>query len=73
VTPKSKHEAAGATMRQINPVGDGQGRKPCTDAAPEIVMASPNFTGRIQGQEKFLAGFRDFCQAAPIESIEKLP
>ena len=33
---------------------------------PEIVMAFPGFSGRVQGREEFLAGFRDFCQTARL-------
>ena len=70
MTPKSKHEAAGATMRQINRVWlDGQVESLAPMVHPEIVMAFPNFTGRIRGQEEFLAGFRDFCQNARIHEF----
>lgn len=36
---------------------------------PEIVMVFPGFMGRIEGQEEFLAGFRDFCQNARIHEF----
>lgn len=68
--PESKHEAAGATMRQINRVWlDGQVESLAPMVHPEIVMAFPNFTGRIQGREEFLAGFRDFCHNAIIHEF----
>jgi ketosteroid isomerase-like protein len=67
---ESKHEAAGATMRQINRVWlDGQVESLAPMVHPEIVMAFPGFTGRMQGREKFLAGFRDFCQNARIHEF----
>ena len=36
---------------------------------PEIVMVFPGFSGRIQGQEAFLAEFHDFCQNATIHEF----
>ncbi len=66
----SKQEAAGATMRRINRVwldGEVEGLAPMLH--PDIVMAFPDFTGRIQGREEFLAGFRDFCDNAKIHEF----
>lgn len=70
MTPESKQEAVGATMRQINRIwmdGDVESLAPMVH--PEIIMAFPNFTGRTQGREEFLAGFRDFCQNARIHEF----
>jgi Domain of unknown function (DUF4440) len=36
---------------------------------PEIVMVFPGFSGRMQGREPFLAGFRDFVQSAAIHEF----
>jgi ketosteroid isomerase-like protein len=67
---ESAHQAAVATMRQINRVWlDGQVEALAPMVHPEIVMAFPGFTGRIQGREEFLAGFRDFCQNARIHEF----
>ena len=45
------------------------------DLAPlvhsEIVMVVPDFAGKIQGRERFLAGFRDFCQSATIQEFRE--
>lgn len=38
---------------------------------PEIVMTFPGFSGRMQGREPFLAGFRDFVQNATIHEIRE--
>jgi nuclear transport factor 2 (NTF2) superfamily protein len=38
---------------------------------PEIIMVFPGFTGRIQGREAFLAGFRDFCHAARVHDFRE--
>jgi ketosteroid isomerase-like protein len=64
---ESKREDAAAAMRQINQVWlGGQVEDLGPLVHPEIVMVFPNFAGRIQGREDFLAGFRDFCQNASI-------
>jgi hypothetical protein len=65
---ESKREEAAAALRHINQVWlDGQ----VQDLAPlvhsEIVMVLPDFAGRIQGREAFLAGFREFLQNATIQ------
>ncbi len=63
----SKRETAAAIMRRINRVWvDGQVEGLGPMVHPEIVMAFPRFTGRMQGRENFLSGFRDFCQNAKI-------
>ncbi|HEX4169577.1 MAG TPA: nuclear transport factor 2 family protein [Bryobacteraceae bacterium] len=67
---ESKHEAVGATMRQINRVWlNGQVESLAPMVHPEIVMVFPNFIGRTQGREEFLAGFSDFCQNAKIHEF----
>ena len=59
-------------MRQINQAWLN-GR--VEDLAPlvhsEIVMVLPDFAGRIQGREHFLAGFRDFCHSAIIQEFQE--
>lgn len=68
---QSKRETAAATMRRINRVWlEGQVDGLESMVHPEIVMAFPRFTGRIQGQEEFIAGFRDFCQNAKIYEFQ---
>jgi hypothetical protein len=64
---ESKHEAVAQQMQRINRVwldGNVEGLTPMVH--PEIVMAFPGFTGRMQGRDQFLAGFRDFCENAKI-------
>jgi hypothetical protein len=34
-------------------------------------MVLPDFAGKIQGREQFLAGFRAFCQSATIKEYEE--
>lgn len=38
---------------------------------PEVVMALPGFSGRTQGREEFLAGFRDFAESATIHHFKE--
>ena len=69
---ESRREDAAKAMRQINRAWlDGQ----VPDLAPlvhsEIVMVFPDFTGRIQGREEFLAGFRDFLQNSTIQEFRE--
>jgi ketosteroid isomerase-like protein len=69
---ESKRESAAAAMRQINEAWLN-GR--VEDLAPfvhsESVIVLPDFAGRIQGREEFLAGFRDFCQNATIQEFHE--
>jgi len=63
----SRRESAAAAMSRINKAWlDGQAGDLAPMVDPEIVMVFPGFTGRVQGREDFLAGFRDFCQNATI-------
>jgi len=62
MSDESKREGAASAMRQINRAWlDGK----VQDLAPmlhsELVMVFPDFAGKSQGREGFLAGFRDFC------------
>ena len=68
----SPREDVAAAMRQINQVWlDGQ----VQDLAPlvhtQIVMVLPDFSGRIQGRENFLAGFADFCRNATVHEYRE--
>ena len=38
---------------------------------PEIKFVFPGFAGRIRGVEAFLAGFKDFCEHARVESFRE--
>jgi ketosteroid isomerase-like protein len=59
-------------MRQINRAWlDGRVEDLAQLVHPEIVVALPDFSGRIQGREDFLAGFRDFCQNATIHEFRE--
>jgi ketosteroid isomerase-like protein len=67
---ESKLEDAAAAMRLINHAWrNGQVEDLAPLVHPEIVMVFPDFTGRIQGREDFLSGFRDFCQNATIQEF----
>jgi ketosteroid isomerase-like protein len=67
---QSKQEIVAAIMHRVNRVWlDGQVEDLAPMVHPEIVMVFPGFMGRIEGQEEFLAGFRDFCQNARIHEF----
>jgi ketosteroid isomerase-like protein len=70
---ESKREDAATAMRQINQTWlDGQVQDLAPMVHSEIVMVFPNFAGRMQGREDFLAGFRDFRQNATIQEFREL-
>jgi hypothetical protein len=57
---ESRREDAAAAMRRISRAWlDGRVEDLAPIVHPEIVMVFPGFTGRVQGREDFLAGFRD--------------
>ena len=69
---ESRREDSAAAMRRISRAWlDGR----VEDLAPmvhsEIVMVFPGFSGRVQGREDFLAGFRDFWQNAKIQEFRE--
>ena len=69
---ESKSESVATAMRQINQAWlKGQ----VEDLAPlvhsEIVMVLPDFAGKIQGRQAFLAGFHDFCQNATVQEYRE--
>jgi hypothetical protein len=42
----------------------------CDYHPPESnALVFPGFAGRMQGREKFLAGFRDFCENAKVHDF----
>lgn len=69
---ETKRESAAAAMRQINQAWL-EGR--VEDLGPmvhsEIVTVFPDFAGKLQGRDGFLAGFRDFCQNATIQEFHE--
>ena len=69
---ESKREIAAAALRQINQAwlnGRVEDLGPLVHS--DIVMVLPDFAGKIQGREHFLAGFRDFCQNATIQEFRE--
>src|SRR5579862_597827 len=69
---ESKNMRAAAAMRQINQAWiDGRVEDLGPLVHPEIVMVFPDFAGRIQGREDFLAGFHDFCANANIQEYRE--
>ena len=69
---ESKREDAATAMRQINQAWlHGQVEDLAPRVHSEIVMVLPDFAGRIQGREDFLAGFRDFRQNATIQEFRE--
>jgi len=68
--PDSRHEAVVATIQRINRLWlNGQVEDLGPLVHPEIVMVFPGFTGRMQGRQEFLAGFRDFCENAKVHEF----
>lgn len=66
----STREAVSTVIQRINRVWlDGQVESLAPMVDPDIVMVFPGFTGRIQGREQFLAGFRDFCENAQVHEF----
>ena len=69
---ESKRQTAAAAMSEIN---EAWLRGRVEDLAPlvhsEMVMVLPDFAGKIQGREEFLAGFREFCQNATIQEFQE--
>ena len=67
-----KREGPVEAMREIN---EAWLKRRVEDLAPlvhpEIVMVLPDFAGKVQGREEFLAGFRDFCQNATIHEFQE--
>jgi uncharacterized protein (TIGR02246 family) len=69
---ESKRENAAAAIRQINQAWlNGRVEDLAPLVHPDIVMVLPDFAGKIQGREHFLAGFRDFCQNATIQEFRE--
>ena len=69
---ESNREGVAAIMRRINRAWlDGHVEDLAPMVHPEIVVVIPGFTGRIQGREDFLAGFRDLCQNAKIHEFRE--
>jgi hypothetical protein len=63
-------EAALQRLLRINRIwldGEVEALAPLVDA--NVVMVFPRFTGRVQGREEFLAGFRDFCANARVHEF----
>jgi len=36
----------------------------------DIIMVFPGFSGRTEGREQFLAGFKDFCENARVHEFQ---
>jgi hypothetical protein len=67
-----KREDAATVMRRINQAWlDGRVEDLAALVHPEMVMVFPDFTGRAQGRENFLAGFGDFLQSATIHEFRE--
>jgi hypothetical protein len=58
-----------ATLGQINQAWlTGNPDKIHDFVADEVVIVFPGFAGSVKSREAFVAGFRDFCENARIES-----
>jgi hypothetical protein len=59
-------------MRRINQAWlDGRIDDLAPLVHPDIVMVFPGFSGRVQGRDELLAGFRDFSQNATIHEFHE--
>jgi hypothetical protein len=69
---ESRRESAGAAMERINQAWlDGKIDDLGPMVHPEIVTVFPGFSGKMQGRDTFLAGFRNFCQSARIHEFRE--
>ena len=69
---ESRQEAVLETMHRINQIWlIRQVEDIQTMIHPEIVMVFPGFSGRTQGSEQFLAGFREFCENAKVHEFRE--
>jgi uncharacterized protein DUF4440 len=69
---ESKRESAATAMRQINQAWlKGRVEDLRSMVHSEIVMVFPDFAGKIQGRENFLAGFSDFCGNSIIQEYRE--
>ena len=72
MSAESRREVAATTMRRINQAWlEGRVEDLAQWVHPEIVMVFPDFSGRIQGRDLFLAGFHDFCRNATIHEFHE--
>jgi hypothetical protein len=63
---------AAAALRHINQAWlDGRVDALTPLVHLDVVMVFPGFSGRIQGRDAFLAGFRDFCENARVEKYRE--
>lgn len=70
--PQDEREQVSSVMRQINEAWlAGQVEDIGAMVHDDIVMVFPGFAGRIQGRDKFVAGFRDFCETATIHQFKE--
>src|SRR5262245_52116327 len=69
---ESKVKSAASAMHKVNPAWlDGRIEDLALMVHKDIVMVFPGFTGRIEGREAFLAGFRDFCEHAKVHDFQE--
>jgi len=65
--------AAGAVAETMHAINQAWLEQRVDDMAPaldpDIVMVFPGFSGRMQGREPLLAGFRDFARSATIHEF----
>lgn len=71
VEDRRRDEAATA-LRLINQAWlEGRVEDLAALVHPDIVMVLPGFTGRVQGRDELVAGFRDFCQNARVHEFRE--
>lgn len=72
MTEQSPRDSAEMAMRQIN---DAWLSGRIEDLAPalhaDIVIVLPGWSGRVQGKQEFLVGFREFLQSSQIHEFNE--
>ena len=69
---EAKAKSAASAMHKVNLAWlDGRIEDLALMVHKDIVMVFPGFTGRIEGREAFLAGFRDFCEHAKVHDFRE--
>ncbi len=59
------------TIRQINRTWlEGRPQEMSPLVHPDVVLASPGFSGRITGRAAFIAGFEEFCGSAKLRTFQ---
>ena len=71
-TPERAHPEASDLLRRINRTWlEGRPRDLFPLLHPEIILAIPGSSSRVQGREALVEGFVDFCENAQVHTFEE--